>query len=495
MPQNKKVLLAATGLLSLDRPPAALAFLAGVCRANNLSYCVFDLNVFLHQHLGKDDWNLAYSLLPILDKEENYSILEKIKCGIHHAVESNLLVYSEVDVCAVTLFSYQQILITKLFLEALRKKFNFQIVIGGPGVSYQIESDKTVGRWLLEQNLIDYYILGEGDYVFDNFLKNKIDLGVNYDLNMPETWAIQIDNLDACILPTFKDFNFKHYDFETAGGGELSITGSRGCVRRCTFCDVGHIWKKFRFRSAQHIVKEIQQHYQETGITKFTFTDSLINGSLKQFTDLMTLLSDVEFRKYKFKFKCQFIVRPRMQHPEHLFALMASAGFDNLQVGIESGSDQVREHMGKKFSNDDIDYHLEMCSKYGIKNTFLMMTGYPTETLWDHNQTVTMIKNYQKYLINDTITNITLGQPFALLKNTPLDKMKIELGIHDENYTTHIFKVSSNPNLTVAERFRRYIEIKKLMIELHYPGFVQDLTGIRTAINHLKNAKSAVQFH
>lgn len=494
MHPNKKILLASTGLLSLDRPPSALAFLAGVCNANNVSYCVFDLNVFLHQYLGNETWNLAYSVLPILHTEENHSLLEKIKSGIQHAVESEVFVNSEFDTCAVTLFSYQQILITQLFLQALREKFHFEILIGGPGVSYQIESDKTVGKWLLEQKLVDYYILGEGDYVFDNFLKNKIDLGVNYESTALETWAIQIDNLDNCIVPTFKDFDFGNYDFETLGDRELPITGSRGCVRRCTFCDVGHIWKKFRFRSAKHIIQEICQHHKETGITNFVFTDSLINGSLKQFTDLMTQLSDEQFTKYKFKFKGQFIIRPSTQHPEHLFALMASAGFDILQIGIESGSDQLREHMGKKFSNSDIDYHLEMCSKYRIKNTFLMMTGYPTETLWDHNQTVKMMRDYQKYLINDTIINMVLAQPFALLKNTPLDKMKVELGIHDENYTTHLFKVSTNPELTVTERFRRYIELKKLMIELNYPNYYQDLTGIRTQIDNLKNSNHVVEF-
>ena len=488
MPTHKKVLIASSGLLPIDKPPPALAFLAGVCQSNSINYNVFDLNIYLKQNLGHSVWNHVYTVLPVLGNPEHKDLVAKISTSIDTAVD-NILHDNSIDLIALTLFSYQQVLITELFLHKIRSKSDIKIIIGGPGISYQTENNQTVGRRFLERNLVDYYVLGEGEYVLDRFFKGHDELGLNYNTAKSETWAPQIDNLDNNIFPTYKDINFDNYSPGLNFNHTISITGSRGCVRRCTFCDVGHIWKKFRYRSAENILQEITQHIQETGITRFTFTDSLINGSLKQFTDLNLKL--IEFKSkhknlFDLKITGQFIIRPSTQHRETLYQAMSAAGCDDIQIGVESGSNRVREHMGKKFSNEDIDYHLSMCSKYKIKNTLLMMTAYPTETLEDHNETVDLFKKHQKYLLDDTISSVTLSNPYALLKNTPLDDMKHELGIHNENYTTHFFDISSNPALTVKERFRRYIELKKLMLDLRYPGNWGDLAGLREEINNLK---------
>lgn len=484
----KKVLIVSSGLLTVEKPPAAIGFIAGVCRSNSIQYSIFDLNVFLKQHLGDTIWNHAYVFLPILTNPEHSDLLDKINTLIDMAVET-MLADSTADLIAITLFSYQQILITQLLLQKIRSKSNIKIIIGGSGISYEIEENKTVGRLFLEQNLVDYYVLGEGEYVLDRFFKGHNELGLNSNLSVGESWAPQIDNLDKCVFPTYREINFSNYTPGININPTISITGSRGCVRRCSFCDVGHIWKKFRYRSAENIVQEIKQHFEETGIKQFVFTDSLINGSLKQFVDLNDKLIDLKAKTKQLEdlaFSGQFIIRPKSQHHEYLYQKMSAAGCNNIQIGIESGSNRVREHIGKKFSNQDIDYHLEMCSKYKIKNTLLMMTAYPTETLEDHNDNIQMFKRYQKYLLDDTVIGVTLAHPYVLLKNTPMDLMKHELGIHNENYATHFFDISSNPTLTLKERFRRYLELKILLLDLKYPGSWADLTSLEEEINNLK---------
>jgi hypothetical protein len=97
-----------------------------------------------------------------------------------------------------------------------------------------------------------------------------------------------------------------------------------------------------------------------------------------------------------------------------------------------------------------------------------------------------MFKRYQKYLLDDTVIGVTLAHPYVLLKNTPLDLMKHELGIHNENYATHFFDISSNPTLTLKERFRRYLELKILLLDLRYPGSWADLTSLKEEIDNLK---------
>jgi radical SAM superfamily enzyme YgiQ (UPF0313 family) len=487
MSNFNKVLLVASGLLPVEKPPAALAFLAGVCDQHSVDYEIFDLNIFIKQHLGVDGWNNAYSLLPILDKPENKLVLDKIINIINIAVDQ-ILTYNA-DLLAITLFSYQQILITQIFLETVKKQSSMKIIAGGPGISYIINDTKTVGKNFLDKNLVDFYILGEGDYVLQEFIRGNNVLGLNSKEFKTETWAPQIDDLDSCPLPTYKKINFDNYTPGINLTHIISITGSRGCVRRCTFCDVGTIWKKFRYRSASNIISEIVKHVKETNVKQFMFTDSLINGSIKQFIDLMTQLKELKYNRPEFrdiKYRGQFIIRPRGQHSEKMYQLMQQSGCDNIQIGIESGSNSVRTHMGKKFTNDDIYYHLDMCSKYQIKNAFLMMTGYPTETLEDHQQTVDFIKKCQKYLLDETVISLTLNSPYVLLKNTPIDTMKHELGIVNEHYTTHFFDIESNPESTVKERFRRYIELKKLSVNLKYPGSWAELDSLKVHINDIE---------
>ena len=482
-----KVSVVASGLLPDDKPPAALAFLAGVCEQNSVDYEIFDLNIFIKKHLGNDEWNHAYSLLPILDNPENKLILDKITSIIDLAV-TQILDHSS-DLLAITLFSYQQILITSIFLEKIRSRSSVKIIAGGPGISYLLTDANTVGKILLNRNLVDFYILGEGDNAFNEFIRGNSILGLNSREFEIETWATQIDDLNSCPIPTYKKIDFDNYTPGINLTHTISITGSRGCVRRCTFCDVGDIWKKFRYRSADNIVSELLKHIEETGVKQFMFTDSLINGSLKQFMDLMTRLVELKYNRPELndiKYNGQFIIRPKGQHSEKMYQLMQQSGCDNIQVGIESGSDSVRTHMGKKFSNDDVYYHLDMCSKYSIKNAFLMMSGYPTETLENHHETMQFIKNCQKYLLDETVITLNLNEPFVLLKNTPIDAMKHELGITNEHYTTHFFDIKSNPDSTVKERFRRYIELKKLTIDLKYPGSWGELGSLKLHIDNIE---------
>jgi hypothetical protein len=229
------------------------------------------------------------------------------------------------------------------------------------------------------------------------------------------------------------------------------------------------------------------QHWQQTGVTDFWFNDSLINGSIKQFMELLETIEQYQMQYPELKnltFSGQFIIRPQSSHSERMYKLMASTGCNHLAVGVESGSERVRTHMGKKFSNADIDYHLQMCEKYSITNFMLTLVGYPTETEQDFQDTLDMFTQYQRYIINRTILGISLKYTMTILPGTPIEAMQSDLGIewvHGHNNSIE-WRSDQNPSLTVNARYQRWVTLIEHATKLGYSLGEEALDDV--AANH-----------
>jgi anaerobic magnesium-protoporphyrin IX monomethyl ester cyclase len=471
--------------LPVNKVPASLGFVAGVCEYVNVEYTVFDTNLFVHKRLTNDEWQQVYQYCATnrhFTDEFLYSELcSKLNGILYEAVTQ----FDGFDLIAMTVFSEYQMAITRLLLSKIRQHTEIPIIVGGPGIAINTDANITFGKELLNDNLVDYYVLGEGDLVLQEFLAGNIELGVNAK-GLPETFVPQINELNGLPFPMYKDLVMPDYASGSAHNNAIvNITGSRGCVRKCTFCNVANIWSKYRYRSGEDIAAEILHHYNTTGVKNFFFTDSLVNGSMSNFKALMealVLLKETHPELKELTWVGQFIIRAQQSHPESLYDLMARSGCDYIQPGIESGSEAVRFHMGKKFLNADIDYHFEMCQKYKLKNNLLMIINYPSETLDDFNTTLDQVGRWSKYLADHTIIGITVHPILEIVKDAPLYRKRNEFGIRvlredkGDITTLNNWMVNSNPGLTLNERHRRYKEILTKIGELGYPQ--------HTAISH-----------
>lgn len=466
-----------SGAQVLPSPPGGLAFLSGCCETLGINHDILDFNMYIMDIVGKQGWYdlYTYSYNHKLDSVSMpHKLWSKVEYILDNAVEK--IKKAEPDLIAISILSYFQLQWCELLCVAIKKKLKVDIIIGGPGVSNETSfQTKSFGQLMVAKGAIDFYVIGEGDYVFKNFLlesKNAKWVNNKKSAILGDQVVPQISDLDPLVWPNWKKFDFSIY----SGQPEIAVTGSRGCVRKCTFCDVANLWEKFKFRSGKNIADEILRHYQETGIATFKFNDSLINGSLKQFFEMMTELA--KFKKEgvipDLTYSGNFIIRPKAYHTEQLFQLLHESGGTSLTCSIEAGSARVREHMGKKFSNDDIYWHLEQSAKYRIKNVIGIFPGYPTETLEDFDETLEVISNSKKYAIADNLS-YNVGRPCLLLKDTPLYNKREELGIslaessndadtHSEDLMNR-WTYDKNPQLTIYERLRRWTEIYKLLLE------------------------------
>ena len=470
-----RVACIAVDLINADKPPASLAFLAGVCEQVGVDYTCVSINAEMLRNLSKTKYNNLYNKVKLDDLDSMLDVIDP-----HFDRIVNEIADYRPDLVLISLFSYMQYAMAEYLLTKLRVRCpDVTIQAGGPGISTQAVG-QTNGKKLLTKGLIDYYVLGEGDEIVPKFIRGERDMiGLNSQDNPFESWVPQITDLDsAYIVPSYKKLDLSVYhNLEAKDNVVLSITTSRGCVRDCAFCDVGKSWPKFRFRSGLLVADEILDHHQTIGAVNFYIVDSLINGSLKSFNEFnqaMIKLKEQYPSLQDFSYNGMFIVRDRKTHTEEFFRTMAEAGCESLAIGVETGSDRLRYDMNKKFTNKDLDHHLEMCQKYGIKNTFLMFTGYPTETDEDFAATLRMLKRYQKYLIDNTILGINFTGIFSLLPDTPVfdhrDQIGIEIIEHQDGGLNKINWINrNNPDLTVKKRIQRDLAFRRLAAELRYP--------------------------
>lgn len=469
-----------------DSPPAALAILQSICNQNNVKSYLLDFNIVLFKSLTHTEWSQLDDWCMFLKKTIPIELQNKIiKLWEQQLVEFNL---SKNDIVGVSIFSYYSLPIAKLLIPILRKYTKALIVLGGNGCTSKfMGSNEYFDKWINQNNFADFIVYGDGEPGFHDILNNKYEgNGINDKQSVVE------HDLNNFPIPSYKNFPFEDYTSD-----KIYITGSRGCVRKCTFCDIANIWPTFRYRSAENLVKEIKQQYYEHGITLFDFTDSLINGSQSNFYKFNCLLAEEKQKHPELKeisYIGQAICKPKSQTPDHHFEAMYYGGCKQMTIGLESFSESVRNHMKKKFSNTDIDYHLEKCSEWGIENVFLMLTGYPTETINDHYENLNGLSKYQKYAKNGTITMIRWGYTMHLYSDTPITKpsMLKTLQIHaDHRYQDmpeialigHNAKQENieiidypytwisdlNPSLDLKERIRRRIELHELTCKLNYP--------------------------
>ena len=351
---------------------------------------------------------------------------------------------------------------------------------------------KGFGAYMLETKLCNHVVYGEGEQALLQLLQGNTDYpGIDN-----EQTQVQVNDLNTESFPDYSDVKFDKYDYLYSGRKEVNIVGSRGCVRKCTYCNVAAYWPKFRYRSGQNIADEMINYYEKHGVSQFYFTDSLINGSLKAFRDMCDKLAHYnQTHKAGFKWGGQFIFKQKKTVTDDYFDMIAQAGGDQFYVGVETGSDKIRWEMDKKFTNEDIDYHLEHFNRVGLKCFFLMIIGYHTETLKDHHDNLAMYPRWQKYVATGTIAGIDLSTSLMFMNDTPLERMIDAHGIvfptkafnadGSETVNKLVWTSKTNPDLTFEERIRRRLEVHDVAIEYKWP--------IHRGVQRLKTIKSHVE--
>lgn len=377
-----------------DAPTVGPAVLKSHLMANGFSCEVVDFNVMLFNELktaGEERYyfeadSLFHSELNGKPSDEFFEFESKYSYIFEEWVE--FIETKQPGYVGMSLLSNYSIPISIKLSSMLRSRLpKTKIVWGGSGLS---DTDISAYNKLRDRGAFDHFIFGDAELSLVELMRGNI----SYQ-GIDSTAPNQLKDMAQIMLPNYDDIDWSQYPIIDDQSNVAYITGSRGCVKKCDFCNVYQIWPEYRFRPTENILEEMKLLHEKYGRSNFKFTDSLVNGSMKHFrrflNDLIAYKRENDLDD-QIKWIGQWIIRSKSQSPEEDYMLMRESGCVGVDIGIESFNQDIRFEMGKKFTDEDMWWCLDMLHKYRIHATILMITGYPTETEEHHLHTMSVIR-------------------------------------------------------------------------------------------------------
>lgn len=217
-----------------------------------------------------------------------------------------------------------------------------------------------------------------------------------------------IENLDSLPHPVRTEAAFRL--------PEVNIQGSRGCYGGCTFCYINPFYgqgSRWRGRSPENIVAEIDTVMSDHGVTDFYFTDPNFFGPGEQGQErarrLASLLKPRNIR---------FGIEGRVNdiHDETIAALV-EAGLRHILVGLESGRDDSLRRMNKRTTVAQNEEAIKILRRHGIEPNVGFIMFEPDSSLQDVRVNFEFLKR-NNLLHNLPVTANVLYHHQIILKGT-----------------------------------------------------------------------------
>lgn len=211
-----------------------------------------------------------------------------------------------------------------------------------------------------------------------------------------------IQDLDAIGMPAWDLYELDKYICPGV------ILSGRGCPYRCIYCSAGTIsGSKYRTRSVKNVVDEVEYLYRECGVDYFFFADDTFTADKKHCIEICR-----EIRRRKMNIHWEAEARANTVTDE-IVREMVLAGCRHVQIGAESGDNQVLKDIGKNITTDTIERAVCKFLRVGITVVCSFIIGTPTDTKETFERTLQFALKMRK-LSKHNFTNCK----FAIL--TPL---------------------------------------------------------------------------
>jgi len=318
------------------------------------------------------------------------------------------------------------------------------IVVGGPHVSALPQ------RTLEECSAIDAVIIGEGEHTFKDFLKILLTdrmceemtniKGLMFRHNsriLGDPNPTYIENLDALPFPARHLFNLEAYtkisdQFKAKRTPVASIITSRGCPHRCVFCTRSNSGHRYRARSPENIIRELEE-LKDYGFKEVQIPDDNFTQNRQRVIEICRQIRD---KGLDMSFDLPNGVR--VDHiDEELLSTMYDAGFYSMHLGVESGDDKVLKKIQKDITVEQAKNVIRIAKKIGYKVVLFMIIGLPGSSVESEEKTLKLVKEMDVPFTFSVCTPYPGSQLWESLKDQML---RISWDRFDEtNYSNPIY--------------------------------------------------------
>ena len=278
------------------------------------------------------------------------------------------------------------------------KKFVF---LGGAHASSCYEQ-------ILKNCKADGVIIGEGELTFlevcTKIMKNENLLqtdGLVYKegnkifINPPRQL---LKNIDKLPFPSYDLFKIEKY-FKNQMNWDgfynkpaMPILSSRGCPYNCVHCAFKNVWgeRKWRPRSAQNVIEEIELLVNEFGAKEIHFMDDNLSFNASRLENICNLIAD---RNIKISWQAPNGLAYWTLN-SNLIKRMKVSGCKQVAFGFESGSKKVLQFISKPHNNIKAKRIVKTAKRVGLFTIGYFIIGFPNENSEDIKNTV----NFAKYI-------------------------------------------------------------------------------------------------
>jgi radical SAM superfamily enzyme YgiQ (UPF0313 family) len=166
----------------------------------------------------------------------------------------------------------------------------------------------------------DAVVIGEAEYIWHHLLDDCIANNLQ-----PFYKAIKQVNLEDSPIPRYDLVNSKNYQL-------FWIQTTRGCPHDCEFCAATKIFgSKYRHKSIQQVVSEINSIIKQLGKVNFAFSDDNLFVNNKYSKELLEALIPLKIR-----YHAQSDIS--IAEKNELLSLLSKSGCAFLLIGLESAS-------------------------------------------------------------------------------------------------------------------------------------------------------------
>ncbi|MDD2336326.1 MAG: RiPP maturation radical SAM C-methyltransferase [Geobacteraceae bacterium] len=245
------------------------------------------------------------------------------------------------------------------------------IVVGGNNC------DGMMGEEIAKQGFFEYVFQGEADFAFADFCRAYLLHRV-----LPIEKLIKCDppdDIDTIPTPDYTDYFVQSRPLALQQTVVL-FESSRGCwwgqKHQCSFCGLDGMAKKYRFKSAEKVLSELELLEKKCPeATTFFATD--LNCPYSYFTDLFPKIAASVFCR-----EISYWVKSNITFAQLL--VMKRAGVTLLGPGIESLSTRLLGLLNKGSNASDNIRMLRDCRDLDIKIMWNILVGIPGDRSEDY---------------------------------------------------------------------------------------------------------------